>query len=297
MRGPAGGRRVGKGMRMKIHPSFREVAAGYRVVFFDAYGVLKNYLGILEGVPSVLAGLRSAGKDYYVITNDASRSPAKLSSAYMHAEYGDLMPSGKIISSGMLAAEFLAAKVKHGEVAFLGKPDSSYYIETAGLRPIPVSAVTRDSKVRALALLDDEGFHWFQDLNRAVNLLRQLPVPVILANPDLAYPVSRDEVAIAVGSLAGLIEGILGRKMIRFGKPETEIFAYAYELASRENANLEKRDILMVGDTLHTDILGANQFGFDTALVLSGNTRAETLDLAVGSTGILPDFVFESILT
>ena len=32
----------------------------------------------------------------------------------------------------------------------------------------------------------------------------------------------------------------------------------------------------MVGDTLHTDIIGGNKFGLDTVLVLSGNTLPET---------------------
>jgi ribonucleotide monophosphatase NagD (HAD superfamily) len=55
--------------------------------------------------------------------------------------------------------------------------------------------------------------------------------------------------------------------------------------------------VLMVGDTLHTDILGANTFGIDTALVLSGNTRKADASIEISSSGIIPTYVCESILT
>jgi ribonucleotide monophosphatase NagD (HAD superfamily) len=53
----------------------------------------------------------------------------------------------------------------------------------------------------------------------------------------------------------------------------------------------------MVGDTLKTDILGANAFGIDTALVLSGNTPAADAEVAILSSGIIPTYVCSSILT
>jgi ribonucleotide monophosphatase NagD (HAD superfamily) len=50
----------------------------------------------------------------------------------------------------------------------------------------------------------------------------------------------------------------------------------------------------MVGDTLHTDILGGNKFGLDTALVLTGNTQKDEVVLKILSTGIIPTYVCES---
>ena len=59
--------------------------------------------------------------------------------------------------------------------------------------------------------------------------------------------------------------------------------------------NITKRDVLFVGDTLRTDIIGANTFGFDTVLVLSGNTLPDTADLMIRSSGIIPTYVSQSI--
>jgi ribonucleotide monophosphatase NagD (HAD superfamily) len=50
----------------------------------------------------------------------------------------------------------------------------------------------------------------------------------------------------------------------------------------------------MVGDTLHTDILGGNKFGIHTALVLSGNTQADYYIDAINSSGIIPDHICQS---
>ncbi|MEQ9365172.1 MAG: HAD-IIA family hydrolase, partial [Leptospirales bacterium] len=258
---------------MKSESSFIKVAPSYRAIFFDAYGVLRNSSGIIEGVPEVLAQLKRKSIECYVITNDASKSPAMMRGYYVHPQIGELFGLEQIVSSGMLAGEFLAGKVRSGKVAYLGKPASAFYIEDAGLEAVPVAEIQDPEEIRCLVLLDDEGFDWYSDLNRMLNLLRKVNIPVIVANTDTSYPVKSGEVAVAVGSLATMIENIVGKTFIRFGKPDTQIFSFAYERALRAIPDLKKQEILMVGDTLHTDILGANQFGVDTALVLSGNTQ------------------------
>lgn len=282
---------------MQIHQSFYEVARNYRVILFDAYGVLKASTGVIDGVLDVLARLKQDGIDCYAVTNDASRSPAEMAKFYVHPEYGPLINARKNISSGRIARQFLRDKVRQGKVAYLGKPGSTYYIASAGLEAVPVSEVQDDDDIKALVLADDEGFDWFNDLNATVNLLRHLNIPVIVANTDLAYPVRGTHVAVAVGSLANMLEGIIGKTFIRFGKPDGQIFTYALERCQAEHPDVTKREILMVGDTLHTDIIGANKFGLDSALVLSGNTQKEHAALLIDGSGIVPDFVFESILT
>ena len=200
----------------------------------------------------------------------------------------------------MLASEFLSAKVAPGgKVAYLGKPASAYYVHQAGLEAVPVDefSSTNPEEIRALVWLDDEGFDWFTGLNQTLNLLRKINIPVIIANTDTSYPVKSGEVAVAVGGLAKMIEGLVGKTFIRFGKPDTQIFSFAFARALESMPDLKKSEILMIGDTLHTDILGANQFGIDTALVLSGNTQKEKARMQIRSTGIIPTYLFDSILT
>jgi HAD superfamily hydrolase (TIGR01450 family) len=277
--------------------SFSSLVSRYRVIFFDAYGVLKNARGVMQGVPELLSWILRQGKDIYVITNDASRSPAQMAAAYTHAEHGVLIPASRNISSGILAKDFLRAKVRAGKVAYLGKPSSAFYIESAGLTPVHISTCSSTEDVAAIALLDDEGFDWFRDINLTLNLMRRVNAPVIVANPDLAYPVNEDEVGLAVGSLAAMLERIVGKSFIRFGKPDTMMFSHAFACAHDNLPDLKKSDILMVGDTLETDILGANTFGLDTALVLSGNTRPDQARMQIQAKGITPTYLCESVFT
>jgi HAD superfamily hydrolase (TIGR01450 family) len=170
-----------------------------------------------------------------------------------------------------------------------------HYIETSGLHTLPVSAIdsTNIDKVNALIFLDDEGFNWFEDLNKTVNILRKRTIPVIVANTDHAYPLSVSDVSIAVGGIASMIETIVGKKFIRFGKPDSQMFMFAYDLV-REYRPISKKEIVMVGDTLKTDILGGNKFGFDTVLVLSGNTQAHDAETRMIATGIVPTYICDT---
>lgn len=274
---------------------FKSVVDKYKIIFFDAFGVLKSYNGLLPGIEKTFAYLADQGKEYYIVTNDASRSPKQLAESY-HKMGLYAIDQERIVSSGMLAKEYLDLKVNEGIVAYLGTQNSAHYIDSSGLHTLPVSAINQQNmdNVSALVLLDDEGYNWFDDLNKTVNILRKKTIPAIVANTDNIYPLSgSNEVSIAIGGIATMIESIVGKRFLRFGKPDSQIFMFAYDLI-RERMSVSKRDILMVGDTLHTDIIGGNKFGLDTVLVLSGNTLPDDAETRIRSTGILPTYVCES---
>ncbi len=274
---------------------FKILADRYKVIFFDSFGVIKNYGGLVPGMKDTFDYLEANDKEYYIVTNDASRSPQQLAQSFVKLGL-DMITPDKIISSGMLAKDYLDLKVDGGIVAYLGTDDSAHYIESAGLHTIPVRDITEENinHVNGLVFMDDEGFDWFADLNKAVNLLRKRNIPAIVANTDFAYPVTMHNVAIAVGALANMIEHIVGKKFLHFGKPDSQMFMFAYDLVRAKNENISKKDILMVGDTLHTDILGGNKFGLDTVLVFSGNTLPEDAQTVINATGIVPTHVCQS---
>jgi HAD superfamily hydrolase (TIGR01450 family) len=273
---------------------FKSVVDNYKVVFFDAFGVVKNYTGLVPGIEKTFEYLDSQNKPYYIVTNDASRSPIQLAESF-HRMGLSAIGQERIISSGMLAKEYLDLKVHDGIVAYLGTADSAHYIESSGLHTLPVSQIDESNidQVNAFVLLDDEGFDWYVDLNKAVNLLRKRNIPIIVANTDVAYPLNAHDVSIAVGGIASMLEKVVGKKFIHFGKPDSQMFMFAYDMV-RDTIAIQKNEILMVGDTLHTDILGGNKFGLDTVLVFTGNTLAKDAETRITSTGIVPTYICET---
>ncbi len=273
---------------------FKSVVDKYSVIFFDAFGVLKTHNSLIPGIENTFAYLRETGKDFYVLTNDASRSPDQLAASYHRLGLMDVVPDC-IISSGMLAREYLGLKIRTGTVAYLGTEESAHYLETLGLHTLPIRDLDLENigEVNALVMLDDEGFDWNVHLSKTINLLRRRNIPVVVANTDRTYPMSSNHVAIAIGGVADMIENIVGKHFIRFGKPDAQMFIFAYEHI-KHFPNVSKKEILMVGDTLHTDIMGGNKFGLDTALVLTGNTQEHDAEMRISSTGIIPTYICDS---
>jgi HAD superfamily hydrolase (TIGR01450 family) len=279
---------------MRRIDNFKSIIDQYNIIFFDAFGVIKTHQGLVPGIEKTFDYLKQQNKEYYIVTNDASRSPVHLAGAYHKLGLTAITPD-HIVSSGMLTKEYLDLKVQDGIVAYLGTESSAHYIESSGLHTLPVSQINESNmdKVNALIFLDDEGFDWRNDLNIAVNLLRKRTIPAIVANTDHAYPLTLNSVSIAIGGLATMVEKIVGKEFIRFGKPDSQMFMFAYDLI-RDHRPANKKEIVMVGDTLHTDILGGNKFGLDTVLVLSGNTQPTDVETRITSTGIMPTFVCDS---
>ena len=75
------------------------------------------------------------------------------------------------------------------------------------------------------------------------------------------------------------------------------MFSKAFEKARLDHPGLRRSDVLMVGDTLQTDIKGGRDFGLDTLLVLSGHTQASRLAELTDTLDIEPTFFSDSILT
>lgn len=277
--------------------SFLPVAEKFKAVFLDSYGVLKNHTGLINGVQDTIAHLRNANIAIRILTNDASRSQEQQAESFdklgLHG-----IETHEIITSGMMAKHFLQHKITNGKIAYLGTENSAHYILQSGLQHIAVSDIDMEdiNDISAFVFLDDEGFDWNTDINKTINLLRRKNIPVIVANSDKLYPVSKNDVAIAAGGIARLVESILNRKFMNFGKPDTQMFTYAYNRLKRLGA-FTKKDILMVGDNLNTDILGGNKFGVKTMLVLSGNTREDNAELQINSSGIIPDYICRSIIS
>lgn len=97
----------------------------------------------------------------------------------------------------------------------------------------------------------------------------ELNLPLVCANPDTIVP-HGDKRRFCAGFFA-MKYANMGGEVYYYGKPDSKIFDFAFKMIEQKNINKERT--IMIGDTAETDIVGAYNFGIDSALTLSGNGK------------------------
>jgi 4-nitrophenyl phosphatase len=107
-------------------------------------------------------------------------------------------------------------------------------------------------------------------LNQAAQYIRA-GADFIATNADKTLPTA-DGVIPGAGSIMAALIAATDITPVIIGKP----YAPMYEIALRQ-LNLPADQVLMLGDRLDTDIVGAQKLGMPTALVFTGVTQPEDL--------------------
>jgi HAD superfamily hydrolase (TIGR01450 family) len=249
----------------------RDLLDRYDAVLLDAYGVLCDSLGALPGAASLVAELDRRHLPWAIITNDASRAPAKV--AQRLTRFGVEVPPERVITSGALIAPHFAAHGLAGRrCVVLGTPDSAAYVEAGG--GVIVAPDDDGAPIEAVVVCDD-AIDPFLPLIEAtitatVRALDAGVVPaMVLPNPDLVYPRGPGDWGVTAGTMAVMIEAAVHRLrpgapgFAALGKPHAPMYAAARALVGDGRA-------LAIGDQLDTDVAGALAAGLDAALVLGG---------------------------
>lgn len=74
------------------------------------------------------------------------------------------------------------------------------------------------------------------------------------------------------GAIVALLESATGKHAYHVGKPNPFMMR-----AARKRIGLATDEVIMIGDTMETDIRGATDLGFRSILVLTGSTTRESL--------------------
>jgi HAD superfamily hydrolase (TIGR01450 family) len=250
--------------------SVHDIIEAYDGLLVDAYGVLLDKTGPLPGSVAFVERLEEQHKPYLVLTNSASRLPETF--AEEMAEMGFPTAPERILTSGMLLGPYFRDQGLRGKACLvLGPPESAEYVGRAGGRPVPPLG---DQDADVVVVADQRGVT-LDVLDRAVSLLvRRLdagqPLAIVLCNPDLIYPAAPGRYGVTAGGLAALLEAVIRERypdlcelVVRLGKPHRPIFEEA-------RRRLPAGRLVMIGDQLATDVLGANRFGIDSVLVETG---------------------------
>ena len=263
-------------------PDLDALAEDFDVFLLDAFGVLNIGETAIPGVPERVAGLQKAGKRVLIVSNAAGSPHRLLMEKYKHLGYDfdpdDVITSRKTLLRalpglkwGVMADESLGREDLAGfDMEFLGG-DIDVYDRSEGFVLMGSGNWSNGQQ----ALLEKS--------------LAQNPRPVFVGNPDIVAP--REEgFSIEPGSYAHDLADATGITPQFFGKPFENIF----ELAFERLGTFDPSRTVMVGDSLHTDILGGHAAGIKTALIANyGFFAGSNLDGPIEISGIKPDFILQ----
>ncbi|WP_416884641.1 TIGR01459 family HAD-type hydrolase [Marivita sp.] len=262
-----------------------DIADVFDVFLLDAFGVLNIGEAAIPGTPERIANLKAAGKRVLVVSNAAGFPHAALMEKYSRLGY-DFAPEDVITSRVTLLAGLNGRKNLHwGLMA----------TRSTGLRDLEDLTLTYLEEDPA-AYDAVEGFllvgsaAWTEERQALLeNALRKHPRPVLVGNPDIVAP-RETGFSVEPGHFAHRLADRTGISPEFYGKPFPDIF----DLAFKRLGNVDRSRVLMVGDSLHTDILGARTVGIASALVADyGFFAGQDAEKAVLASGIVPDFIVE----
>jgi len=125
----------------------------------------------------------------------------------------------------------------------------------------------------------------FQNLNKALRFLFKGAKLIVMITETVDK--SMGELELTVGAYGKMLEDAAGIEATYIGKPNR----YIFDITLDTMANIDRSKILMVGDRIKADILGAKNAGLKAALVRTGEFQESDL----GSLAIAPDYIFDSV--
>jgi len=247
----------------------------YDAIILDQYGVLHNGEALLDGVAAALERLQQDGRKLVVLSNTSKRRGpliAELPGRGFRSEWlHDAICSGECCWEALREGSYASAVV-------LGwsDRDSSAYLAGTGVAladaaPDVVVAYGPDTIDMAGRELTD--FRITGDMAPYRDLLEDAvarSVPMLCANPD-QRTIDVDGVTplYMPGTMADAYRD-MGGEVVLYGKPGVAHFSAALRAAGVDDAGRA----LMVGDSLHHDVLGAAAAGLDSLFVVESGVHA-----------------------
>ncbi len=239
-----------------------DIAADYRFILCDAWGVLHNGLTVYPAAAEALVRARAAGVGVFVLTN-APRPGAEVVKQFVRfgidpAAYDD------IVTSGEATRDYLASRPA-ARAHYVGPKRDMVLLEGVD---VTLTGADDAEFIACTGLFDDERETPDDYRSRMEGWLAR-GLPFVCANPDRIVE-RGDRILWCAGALAERYAA-LGGETVLFGKPHAPI----YETALQRFSALAGRpvlasEILAIGDAAETDLRGANAAGMDVLFVTAG---------------------------
>jgi len=234
-----------------------------KTVLLDMDGVLWHGSEPVIDIQSLFKCIRDSNLQAYCVTNNST------SSVGYHLErlrgFGVSLSPQQIITSAEATGAYLKKTFSEGgDVFLIGEEGIRQALEQRGFDILEVGS-NKDPLAVIVGL--DRGFN-YRVFNQAVQHIRR-GAQFLGTNPDLTLPTPQGP-APGAGSIIAGIEASSGKKAHIIGKPNMDLYSLALSRSSSQPG-----EVIMIGDRLETDILGAQRLGMLTGLVLTGISTRE----------------------
>ncbi len=275
-----------------------EIIDQYDVFLIDAWGVLHDGGKVFPQAYDCLKQLKAHSKTVVILSNAARRTAdfdkELLATGIDQSVFDFSLSSGELLWQNFKAGRYAQYESIDKQCYYLGPKRSQGILEGLDLSLVN-SLEQADFIINAGAEGNLPDASSYQDL---LQNAADKNLSMICANPDL-IAIRKGVRGISAGAIAKLYQQ-LGGEVEYIGKPHKQIYQDC--LARLEE--IPDYKVLMIGDGLQTDILGANDQWIDALFITSGiyreqfaeASRNDTLAELFSSEGALPDYLIEALV-
>ncbi len=248
---------------IEIISGLSDLAGRYDALVCDVWGVVHNGR---ESFPEPCAALRrfcAGGGTVVLVSNSPRPRPGFVDQLRLLGVPDESWSS--VVTSGDATRRLLAEREPGPAWAVGPARDAGLY---DGL-DLEFSETAEDAVFISCSGLFDDELETPEDYRERFAFAAGKGLEMICANPDRVVQ-RGDKLIWCAGALADLYTE-LGGKVVMAGKPFAPIYALARDaLFEAAGAPIDDKRILVIGDGVPTDVLGANDQGLDCLFILGG---------------------------
>ena len=226
----------------------------------DMDGVIYRGSAAIHGAAEFIRYLQMESIPYLFLTNNSAYTP--LDVVHKLKKHGIETAPEHVYTAAQATAEFVAKQRPAGSAFVIGEGGLLTALSDVGY------AISNDNP--DYVIIGEGRVMNFEMMERAHRLLAD-GASLISTNSDTWCPTENGPRP-GCGALVALLESASGKKAYHVGKPNPFMMR-----AGRKRIGLATDDVIMIGDTMETDIRGATDLGFQSILVLTGSSTINTL--------------------
>jgi NagD protein len=226
----------------------------------DMDGVVYRGSQAIPGAAEFIRHLQEQDIPYLFLTNNSAYTP--LDVTVRLRKFGIETSIDNVYTSALATAEFVSQQKPGGTAYVIGEGgllNALHAVDYAISSESPDYVIVGEGRVL--------NFEMAERAHRLIDSGARL----IATNEDTWCPTDAGPRP-GCGALVALLEAATGRKAYYVGKPNPFMMR-----AARKRIGLRTDEVIMIGDTMETDIRGATDLGFRSVLVLTGSSKREML--------------------